>query len=185
MPVLWQRAGLHPWSPPFAPIDDEASAVDGSGRKYCANTTVAGCNWLAHVGSDTGLCFSCELTRMRPADRRCGVAAVHGGRASQAQAGSGTDRARSTDPRTTRPPWTATTHGAAGRLAGRIRVGLRDDASSRGLGRPAALEKMGFVHLLVNQDRTSAPTGSRDALVVDDRIMEGMIEAIDQTSPRR
>jgi hypothetical protein len=52
----------------FAAIDDEVSAVDSSGLQRCANTTVAGCNWLARAGSDTGLCLSCELTRTRPAD---------------------------------------------------------------------------------------------------------------------
>jgi hypothetical protein len=52
----------------FAAIDDESPALDGSGPQRCANATVAGCNWLAHVGNNTGLCVSCELTRTRPAD---------------------------------------------------------------------------------------------------------------------
>jgi hypothetical protein len=34
----------------------------------CANLNRCGCNWIADPTSTTGLCFSCTLTRTRPAD---------------------------------------------------------------------------------------------------------------------
>jgi len=34
----------------------------------CANLNRCGCNWIADRGSGLGLCFSCRLTRTRPAD---------------------------------------------------------------------------------------------------------------------
>ena len=37
-------------------------------RPICANLNRCGCNWIADLGSGSGLCFSCRLTRTRPAD---------------------------------------------------------------------------------------------------------------------
>lgn len=37
-------------------------------RQICANLNVNGCNWLAEPSSVHGYCFSCGLTRTRPAD---------------------------------------------------------------------------------------------------------------------
>jgi hypothetical protein len=34
----------------------------------CANLNRCGCNWIADPTSTLGLCFSCRLTRTRPAD---------------------------------------------------------------------------------------------------------------------
>jgi hypothetical protein len=38
------------------------------GRDVCANLDLNGCNWLADPSSTSGFCFSCRLTRTRPAD---------------------------------------------------------------------------------------------------------------------
>jgi len=37
-------------------------------RWICANLNRCGCNWIADPNSAVGLCFSCTLTRTRPAD---------------------------------------------------------------------------------------------------------------------
>ena len=37
-------------------------------RPICANLNRCGCNWIAGPASASGLCFSCSLTRTRPAD---------------------------------------------------------------------------------------------------------------------
>ena len=37
-------------------------------RPICANLNRCGCNWIADPASSLGLCFSCRLTRTRPAD---------------------------------------------------------------------------------------------------------------------
>jgi hypothetical protein len=37
-------------------------------RPICANLNRCGCNWIADPASTAGLCFSCTLTRTRPAD---------------------------------------------------------------------------------------------------------------------
>jgi hypothetical protein len=37
-------------------------------RPICANLNRCGCNWIADPASAIGLCFSCTLTRTRPAD---------------------------------------------------------------------------------------------------------------------
>jgi hypothetical protein len=37
-------------------------------RPICANLNRCGCNWIADPTSSVGLCFSCTLTRTRPAD---------------------------------------------------------------------------------------------------------------------
>ncbi|HKX13734.1 MAG TPA: putative zinc-binding metallopeptidase [Propionibacteriaceae bacterium] len=37
-------------------------------RPICANLDRCGCNWIADPTSAVGLCFSCRLTRTRPAD---------------------------------------------------------------------------------------------------------------------
>jgi hypothetical protein len=37
-------------------------------RSICANLNRCGCNWIADPDSTVGLCFSCRLTRTRPAD---------------------------------------------------------------------------------------------------------------------
>jgi hypothetical protein len=37
-------------------------------RPICANLNRCGCNWIADPTSAVGLCFSCRLTRTRPAD---------------------------------------------------------------------------------------------------------------------
>jgi hypothetical protein len=37
-------------------------------RPICANLNRCGCNWIADPASAVGLCFSCRLTRTRPAD---------------------------------------------------------------------------------------------------------------------
>ena len=42
-------------------------AVAGD-RWICANLDRCGCNWIADPNSGVGLCFSCTLTRTRPAD---------------------------------------------------------------------------------------------------------------------
>ena len=39
-----------------------------AGRPICANLNRCGCNWIADPASVLGLCFSCRLTRTRPAD---------------------------------------------------------------------------------------------------------------------
>ncbi len=39
-----------------------------AGRPICANLNRCGCNWIADPASSLGLCFSCRLTRTRPAD---------------------------------------------------------------------------------------------------------------------
>ena len=39
-----------------------------SDRPICANLNRCGCNWIADSASALGLCFSCTLTRTRPAD---------------------------------------------------------------------------------------------------------------------
>jgi hypothetical protein len=50
----------------FARVDRELVAVVPGGLVHCANSDVAGCNWLVAPGE--GLCGSCVLTRTRPAD---------------------------------------------------------------------------------------------------------------------
>jgi hypothetical protein len=37
-------------------------------RPICANLNRCGCNWISDPASTLGLCFSCRLTRTRPAD---------------------------------------------------------------------------------------------------------------------
>ena len=37
-------------------------------RPICANLNRCGCNWIADPASAFALCFSCRLTRTRPAD---------------------------------------------------------------------------------------------------------------------
>ena len=37
-------------------------------HQICANLNRCGCNWIADATSTAGLCFSCSLTRTRPAD---------------------------------------------------------------------------------------------------------------------
>ena len=37
-------------------------------QPICANLNLCGCNWIADPSSALGLCFSCRLTRTRPAD---------------------------------------------------------------------------------------------------------------------
>ena len=39
-----------------------------SDRPICANLNRCGCNWIADPASTAGMCFSCTLTRTRPAD---------------------------------------------------------------------------------------------------------------------
>jgi hypothetical protein len=43
--------------------------VVNADRPICANLNRCGCNWIADPASNIGLCFSCHLTRTRPADR--------------------------------------------------------------------------------------------------------------------
>jgi hypothetical protein len=47
--------------------DGTVVAVDDD-RPICANLNRCGCNWIADPTSAAGLCFSCSLTRTRPAD---------------------------------------------------------------------------------------------------------------------
>ncbi len=42
------------------------SVVPEEGRRRCANSVIATCNWFVHDGQE--LCASCRLTRVRPAD---------------------------------------------------------------------------------------------------------------------
>lgn len=42
--------------------------VDAEKYRLCDNLHVARCNWLVETDDPTGLCFSCRLTRTRPAD---------------------------------------------------------------------------------------------------------------------
>jgi hypothetical protein len=49
----------------YAPDERALVALDGA-RWRCANSGLAGCNWL--VGGPGELCLSCALTRTRPAD---------------------------------------------------------------------------------------------------------------------
>jgi hypothetical protein len=42
--------------------------VLAEGRRMCANLNLNGCNWLADPDCSAGFCFSCRLTRTRPAD---------------------------------------------------------------------------------------------------------------------
>jgi hypothetical protein len=43
-------------------------AAVSADRPICANLNRCGCNWIADPASAFGLCFSCMLTRTRPAD---------------------------------------------------------------------------------------------------------------------
>jgi hypothetical protein len=43
-------------------------AAVNADHPICANLNRCGCNWIADPTSTTGLCFSCTLTRTRPAD---------------------------------------------------------------------------------------------------------------------
>ena len=43
-------------------------AAVSSDRPICANLNRCGCNWITDPASPVGLCFSCTLTRTRPAD---------------------------------------------------------------------------------------------------------------------
>ena len=43
-------------------------AAVSADRPICANLNRCGCNWIADPASAFGLCFSCTLTRTRPAD---------------------------------------------------------------------------------------------------------------------
>ena len=52
----------------IVPRDDQDGYVDHRGTRWqvCANEAIAGCTWL--TSTPGGLCFSCSLTRTRPAD---------------------------------------------------------------------------------------------------------------------
>lgn len=52
----------------IVPVDDEGRYADATGQIWhvCANESLSGCTWLSDV--EGGLCFSCALTRTRPAD---------------------------------------------------------------------------------------------------------------------
>jgi hypothetical protein len=48
---------------------EQGTMVAGNAdRSICANLNLCGCNWIADRLSPVGLCFSCTLTRTRPAD---------------------------------------------------------------------------------------------------------------------
>jgi hypothetical protein len=48
--------------------EDGTMAAVNDDRPICANLNRCGCNWIADPSSTAGLCFSCSLTRTRPAD---------------------------------------------------------------------------------------------------------------------
>lgn len=52
----------------IVPVDENGRYVDPSGLVWhvCANLNLSGCTWLAPL--EGGQCFSCDLTRTRPAD---------------------------------------------------------------------------------------------------------------------
>lgn len=52
----------------IVPVDEDGRYVDREGLVWhvCANLNLSGCTWLATV--ERGQCFSCDLTRTRPAD---------------------------------------------------------------------------------------------------------------------
>ena len=52
----------------IVPVDEDGRYVDRQGLVWhvCANLNLSGCTWLATV--EGGQCFSCDLTRTRPAD---------------------------------------------------------------------------------------------------------------------
>ncbi len=52
----------------IVPVDEDGRYVDREGLVWhvCANLNLSGCTWLATV--EGGQCFSCDLTRTRPAD---------------------------------------------------------------------------------------------------------------------
>ena len=47
-------------------------------QPICANLNLCGCNWIADPSSALGLCFSCRLTRTRPADADAVYSALMG-----------------------------------------------------------------------------------------------------------
>lgn len=62
----------------LVPVDTEGRYVDQNGLLWwvCANLNLSGCTWLAEI--EGGTCFSCGLTRTRPADSDlAGLAAFH------------------------------------------------------------------------------------------------------------
>jgi hypothetical protein len=48
--------------------EDGSMVAVNDDRPICANLNRCGCNWIADPSSTAGLCFSCSLTRTRPAD---------------------------------------------------------------------------------------------------------------------
>jgi hypothetical protein len=48
--------------------EQRTMAAVSAERPICANLNRCGCNWIADPASAFGLCFSCTLTRTRPAD---------------------------------------------------------------------------------------------------------------------
>jgi hypothetical protein len=52
----------------IVPVDETGRYVDAAGLIWhiCVNLNLSGCTWLASV--EGGQCFSCQLTRTRPAD---------------------------------------------------------------------------------------------------------------------
>jgi hypothetical protein len=48
--------------------EDGGMVAVNDDRPICANLNRCGCNWIADPTSTAGLCFSCSLTRTRPAD---------------------------------------------------------------------------------------------------------------------
>lgn len=50
----------------FAGLRDGKAVIDDVARYACSNRTW-GCNWLVREDAPSGLCFSCRLTRTRPA----------------------------------------------------------------------------------------------------------------------
>jgi hypothetical protein len=52
----------------IVPVDEHGRYVDAAGLVWhvCANLNLSGCTWLAPL--EGGQCFSCDLTRTRPAD---------------------------------------------------------------------------------------------------------------------
>lgn len=55
--------GLDPDTRAFAVLDGDPAPAP-----ICANLDLAGCNWLVTDDRPDGLCLSCRLTRVRPAD---------------------------------------------------------------------------------------------------------------------
>ncbi len=50
------------------PAEQVAEQVGDATLRRCANSTVAGCNWMLEAGDPGPLCRSCRLTRTRPGD---------------------------------------------------------------------------------------------------------------------